>query len=357
MTYLAGQQHPKEDIKKYLDKIDTSSRFLLSLINDILDMSKTESNMMELNPEPYSPEEFASYIDAVIRPLTGEKDQQMIADVHIPEGFIPVFDKLRINQVVFNILSNAVKYTPQGGIISYSARGAMTGENSMHMHIEVSDSGIGMSREFQQRIFEPFTQEHAEDINQFSGTGLGMAITKGIIDAMGGTIEMESEEGKGTRFIIDMSVPAVTRDSIVTGGQKSVEDKAYEDSRLLGRKILLCEDQAINQEIARTLLENKGMIVDVASNGQEALDIFEKSEIGYYDDILMDIRMPIMNGYEATTAIRSLERADGATVAIIAMTADAFENDIKKCLDAGMNAHVAKPIEPDRLYSVIASTK
>jgi len=328
MTYLANSQEHSTEVGEYLDKIDTSSKYLLSLINDILDMSKAEKADVELYPEPYSPEDFAAYMDAVIKPLMDEKKQILSTDVQIPEGYIPEFDKLRINQVVFNLLSNAMKYTPEGGSILYYVKGKMLGDDKMQMHIEVSDNGIGISSAFQEHIFEPFTQEHEADFGTGSGTGLGMAITKNIIDLMGGTIAIESEEGRGSKFLIDLTVAAITREASNAEHFEAKEKQDNDSGKLAGKKILLCEDHPINQEIAIELLKNENMTVDLAENGQEGVDIFKNSDIGYYDAVLMDIRMPIMNGYEAAKAIRGIDRSDAQTVPIIAMTADAFEDDV-----------------------------
>lgn len=353
MTYLANEQNRSEEVGMYLSKIDTSSKFLLSLINDILDMSKMESEKIEFHPEPYPPEEFANYMNAVIRPLVEGKDQTLEYVVEDEAGYVPVIDKVHINQIVFNILSNAVKYTEPGGIIRYYVGMRMLDESKLHMHIEIADNGKGMSREFQEQIFEPFTRENPNDDVSSTGTGLGMAITKVLVDNMQGTISVESEKGTGSTFTIDFDFDAVSRDQIA--GEIKANDKSKNSTEILnGKSVLLCEDNLINQEIAKSLLKEKGMLVDVVDNGRLAVDAFALSQPGHYDVILMDIRMPVMNGYDASMAIRSLDRSDAGTVPIIAITADAFDDAVIKSREAGMNHHIAKPMDPDKLYALLA---
>jgi CheY-like chemotaxis protein len=335
-----------EKAKENLVKIDTSSRFLLSLINDVLDMSKAESGKIELHPEPYPVEEFANYVDSIIAPLCEERNQtflfepeEMLTDV------VPLLDKLRINQIIFNLLSNAVKYTPEGGTIRYRVVEKKLDENHMSMHMDIIDNGIGMSSEFQNVLFDPFTQENRHDVDEMRGSGLGLAITKRMVDAMDGRIDVDSEPGKGTTFHLDISVECVPSD-IAEEGRAAGNDMI---ENLDGRHILLCEDHPLNQEIATAILEEQQAIVTVADDGEAGIRAFLDSAIGYFDCILMDIHMPIMDGYEATRKIRALKRADAKSVPIIAMTADAFVDDIQECLDAGMNGHIAKPVDPNAL--------
>jgi len=355
MTYLARKEKDPDKIGDSLKKIDTSSQFLLGLINDILDMSKAESGGIELHPEPYPPEEFSAYMDAVIKPLIREKNQMIDFTLDIPRGFIPVMDKLRTNQIVFNILSNAVKFTPEGGEIRYTAKGRITSPWHMDMQIMISDSGVGMSEKFQKVLFDPFTQEGRNDISSGRGTGLGMAITKKLVDLMGGTILVDSVLGKGTTFTVNLPVNAVQ--DIRTAGQmpenRKVGKETSDLSVLNGKHVLLCEDHPLNQEIARAILEEKGMEVTIAEDGKEGTELFRKSLPGFYDVILMDVRMPVMDGYAATVSIRSMDRPDAGTVPIIAMTADAFSDDVQKCLSSGMNGHIAKPVDPDRMMQIL----
>ena len=350
MTYIANEQQNPPRTTDCLTKIDTSSKFLLNLINDVLDMSKAESGRIELHPEPYPVEEFTQYISAVVKPLCEEKNQKLITEVDIPDNCVPVMDKLRVNQIVFNLLSNAVKYSPEGEEIAYRAKSEITPDGRMSMCIKVSDNGIGMSRKFQKVLFDPFTQESRSDISESRGSGLGLAITKRLVELMGGSITVESEMGSGSTFTVNFECDYVAGESRDGGAKQPPEDSR---APFAGKHVLLCEDHPLNQEIAKALLEDKGMLVEIADDGQRGVSLFSCSAVGYYDAILMDIRMPIMDGYEATRQIRAQNRGDARTVPIIAMTADAFAADVQKCLDSGMNDHIAKPIEPENMYSVL----
>ena len=352
MTYIAREQDNPPRTADCLSKIDTSSKFLLGLINDVLDMSRVESNRIELNLEPYPIDEFKEYLDAVIRPLCLEKGQRFIFDENAAlSGLVPLADKLRTNQIIFNLLSNAVKYTPEGGTITYRVSGHVLGSGRVGIDHEISDTGIGMSREFQKILFEPFSQEGRDDNSEKRGTGLGLAIVKKLVDLMGGTISVKSDVGMGTSFVLHLEFDAVPAYQVVRSGPAKAADGGGADSALAGRHVLLCEDHPLNQEIIRTLLEQDGIIVEIAGNGKQGLERFAASPIRYYDAVLMDIRMPVMDGYEATREIRSLPRADSAAVPIIAMTADAFDDDVKRCLDSGMSGHLSKPIDPQLLHS------
>ncbi len=353
MTYLANEQKNPPKTADCLAKIGTSSDFLLGLINDILDMSKAESNRIELHPEPYTAAEFNAYIDAVIRPLCVEKNQNFSFSIHKIEGLSPCVDKLRFNQIFFNLLSNAVKYTPEGGTITAVLYSSLVPDGHLEILARVSDNGIGMSRDFQKVLFDPFTQEGRDDNSRRRGSGLGLAITKKMVDLMGGTITVKSSLGAGSTFEVKLHTDCAHDADIHPAKSGGAEPSAPD--LLNGRHILLCEDHPLNQEIAQALLAQKGMIVETAEDGQKGLDAFAGSAAGFYDAILMDIRMPVLDGYAAAKAIRALDRADAKLVPIIAMTADAFADDVQKCLAAGMNAHLAKPIEPGTLYSTLST--
>ena len=351
MTYLAKQQNSSDKVKEYLNKIDTSSKFLLGLVNDILDMSKIESGKIELHPEPYPAESFFDYVNAVIRPLCEEKGQHLILDVQPVTSVVPLIDVLRINQIFFNLFSNAVKYTPENGIITYKLRESLVGTDKVQLIGDVIDTGIGMSDELQKKAFDPFTQGERSDTSSSRGTGLGLSIVKSLIELMGGTVSVTSKLGKGSDFHLEAIFDCIpvneyknkSNDLISISNQISLD----------GKRVLLCEDHPLNQEIAKTLLENWKMIVRIADNGEIGVHEFEESNVEYYDVILMDVRMPVMDGIAATKAIRALEREDAQTVPILAMTADAFSEDVQKCLNAGMNGHVAKPIDPEKLYHTL----
>ena len=343
----AGQENPPQTAD-CLDKIDTSSKFLLGLVNDILDMTKAEHDRIVLHPEPYRIEDFRAYIRAVIEPLCQEKHQTLTFETSPIAGCTPVIDIMRINQIYFNLLSNAVKYTPEGGHIHVKVDETKLPGSRLHIHVTIRDNGIGMSQGFQQVLFEPFTQENRDDTSEMRGSGLGLAIVKKLIDAMGGTISVESELGRGTAFTFDIEYGCVDLVSIQPKPETPVD---Y--SRLAGLHVLLCEDHPLNQEIAAALLGEKGMIPQIAENGQRGVELFRRSAVGFYDVVLMDIRMPVLDGYAATRAIRALPRADAARVPILAMTADAFEEDKHKAEQAGMNGHISKPIRPDSMYRTI----
>jgi PAS domain S-box-containing protein len=353
MTYLAREQDNPAATADCLEKIDCSSKFLLGLINDILDMSRAESREFSLNPEPYPLGEFNGYLDAVIRPLCREKGQQFVLDERFSiVDRVPVADKLRCNQIIFNLLSNAVKYTPEGGTITYRIRGTRLDGGRVEIEHEISDTGIGISEEFQKVLFDPFTQENRNDVSETRGTGLGLAIVRKLVDRMGGTIRVQSALGRGTTFLVTLAFDTVPVSEAAAPAAETPGPGG--EPRLRERHVLLCEDHPLNQQITKTLLEQQGAFVEVAENGRAGLAKFAASPLRYYDIILMDIRMPVMDGYEAARAIRALPREDAAGIPILAMTADAFSGDVQKCLDAGMDGHVAKPISPRQLFGKMA---
>lgn len=468
-------------VQECLKKITLSSKHLLGLINDVLDMSKIESGKLSLNMDQVSLREIMDSIVNIVQPQVKEKRQKFdvfISDIEVENVLC---DSVRLNQVLLNFLSNAIKFTPEEGIIhvTLSEEPSPKGDDYIRVHLRVKDNGIGMSKEFQKNIFDSFVREDNSDVHKIEGTGLGMAITKYIVDAMGGTIEIQSESGKGSEFHVTLDLEKVivqeqdmilpewnmlvvdddeqlctsTVASLKTIGVKAewaldgstaiemaeehrreqndyhvilldwqmpemngietareirrrlgpeipilvisaydwsdIEEEAYaagvngfiskplfkstlfyglkpfaepyyqekeeqknETHIFQGVKILLAEDNDLNYEIAEELLSMQGLELERAENGKVCVEKFEQSEEGYYDAILMDIRMPVMTGYEAAEAIRSLERSD-ADIPIIAMTADAFSDDIQRCLDCGMNAHLAKPIDMQKVSQML----
>ena len=355
MTYLTQEMDIPQEAKNNLAKIDVSSKFLLSLINDVLDMAKAESGKIELHPEPYPVAEFRAYIDSVIKPLLERRNQTFTFEIAASvDNMIPLVDRLRINQVVFNLLSNASKYTPEGGKVIYRIQEKLLPNNRLHLHLDVIDNGIGMSKKFQKIVFEPFSQENRKFKTEMHGSGLGMAIVKKLMDAMHGTIMVKSSLGVGTAFSIDLDVDCVPVGTVKA--EQMTQAAGVDDSGtiLKGKHILLCEDHPLNQQIVRQLLVKKGMLIDIADDGQLGLEKFKSSSVAYYGVILMDIRMPVLDGYSATKAIRSLSRPDAGTVHIIGLSANAFREDIEKAKDSGMNDYLAKPIEPQKLYETLA---
>lgn len=346
LTNLAKQENDKEVIYKYLENIEHTSDFLLGLINDILDLNKIESGQFELQPQPYEYEEFVKEVDTVIGPLMRKKNIQFTFDREEDMPCILV-DKLRFNQIFFNLLSNASKFTKEGGCVEFIVRKVPEEDGFLGLLITVRDNGIGMSEEFQKNLFAPFVQESNEINDAGTGTGLGLPIVKRLLDAMGASIQVKSELGKGTEYKLKFRV------QVVSPPVKTRRGEVAEHS-LAGVKILLVEDNDMNILVAQKLLEHHGCQVFVAKNGAEAVKKFADAEAGFYDAILMDVRMPVMDGIEATKKIRNLGRLDSKTVPIIAMTADAFTEEKKRTLDAGMNEHLSKPIEPQKLFGALA---
>ena len=330
----------KEKLYECKEKVLTSLDYLLSLINDILDMSKVESNALVLEPKPFDLIETLNSIIAIIETSANEHNIQFIGGKslsYIPHRYF-IGSQEYLNRLLMNIASNAIKYNKENGSITLYCKEISSNENMALMQFVCSDTGLGMSEEFQKHAFEPFTCEGKATITGYSGTGLGLSIVKDIVDIMDGSIEMDSKENVGTTFVVTIPLQMDSNPKIkVQTNEKELN--------LSGKKALLVEDNEINLEIATIMLQDLGLIVTPAQNGKEALDIFEQSDTHTFDYIFMDVMMPVMDGLEATRRIRSLNREDAKTTPIIALSANAFEDDIKECLDAGMNAHVAKPID------------
>ncbi len=343
MTALAldNTDNP-EQVRDYLGKIALSSKHLLGLINDVLDISKIESGKMLLNLETVPLQEAVDSIVNIIQPQAAAKNQQFCVTLREILSENVRCDGVRLNQVLLNLLGNSVKFTPEQGAVELTVYQEALPEDASRVrtHFLVRDTGIGMSKEYQQVIFESFSREDNTRVRKTEGSGLGMAITKYIVDAMGGTISVHSEQGRGSEFHVafDLERAAAPAAQAADGGERTG------GVDLKGKRILLAEDNELNWEVARELLSILELELDWAENGEICAEKFRKSPVGYYDAILMDVRMPVMDGYEATAAIRGLERGDAA-VPIIAMTADAFSEDIQRCLACGMNDHLAKPID------------
>ncbi|WP_298030541.1 hybrid sensor histidine kinase/response regulator [uncultured Dysosmobacter sp.] len=481
MTAIASANiNDSQQVQNCLKKITLSSKHLLGLINDVLDMSKIESGKMTLNTELISLREIMDSIVSIVQPQVKAKNQRFNVFIYDISSENVRGDSVRLNQIMLNLLSNAIKFTPEGGSIELALHEEKSpkGDDRVRIRIRVKDTGIGMSEEFRKHIFESFTREDSKRVHKIEGTGLGMAITKYIVDAMGGEITVASQQGKGTEFqvvldleraeereedmilpdwtmlvvdddqqlcestvaslksigiraewtldgesavkmvtqhhkihndyhviLLDWKLPGMdgvktarelrrqlgddvpillmsaydwseieeeARDAGIsgflakplfrstlfygllpyTGGEEETEREKKPAADLSGRRLLVAEDNELNWEISRELLGSMGLELEWAENGQICLDMFQQSPSGYYDAILMDIRMPVMNGYEAADAIRALDRPD-AGLPIVAMTADAFSEDIQRCLEHGMNAHVAKPVDIKELAAVL----
>ena len=343
--------HYADDMKKqteYRAKIKGASHLLLELVNEILDMSKLESDEVVLEESPFNLSSISREVLVVIGQIATEQNIRIVWEKKEITHRDLIGSPGYVKRVMMNILSNAVKYNKENGCIYISCREIPSEQPGMTtMEFVCRDTGIGMTEEFQKYIFEPFAQEHTGSRTKFAGTGLGMPISKKLIEKMGGTITFESEESVGTTFVI--RVPF----RIDTDRSDRVETGEKQEASIRGMHILLAEDNELNMEIAEFMLQNEGAVVTKAWNGQEAVELFKKSRSGEFDVILMDIMMPVMNGYEATKMIRSLDREDAKEVPIIAMTANAFTEDRIRAKEAGMDEHVAKPVDGELLVKVI----
>ena len=342
-TLMKNELHQPEKLAEHLGKLETSGQLLLGIINNILDMSRIESGKTTLNVEKMNLPQQISQLDSIIRQQAGQRRQTFTVNTHLQHENV-LADPNRLNQVLMNILSNAVKYTPKGGNIRLEVEELPRNEHFARYRFVVQDDGIGMSEEFQKTLFEPFTREEKSGTNKVQGTGLGMAITKSIVDLMGGTIHVESTTGKGTRFEVVLEFPIDAEADTVQEAQVLPEEEETA-SPLSGMKFLCAEDNAINAEILELLLESKGAHCKIYPNGQEIVDAFASVKPGEYDMILMDVQMPVMDGLEATRRIRNGENPLGRIIPILAMTANAFLEDMQKSKEAGMDEHLSKPVD------------
>ena len=342
-TLMKNELHQPEKLAEHLDKLENSGQLLLGIINDILDMSRIESGKTTLNVEKMNLPQQISQLDSIIRQQAGQRRQTFTVNTHLQHENV-LADPNRLNRVLMNILSNAVKYTPTGGHIRFEVDELPRNEHYARYRFVVQDDGIGMSEAYQKTLFDPFTREERSGTNKVQGTGLGMAITKNIVDLMGGSINVESTTGKGTRFEVVLEFLVDTEADTVPEAQVLPEEEK-ETSPLSGMKFLCAEDNAINAEILEMLLEANGASCTICSNGQEIVDAFASVKPGEYDMILMDVQMPVMDGLEATRRIRSGENPLGRIIPILAMTANAFLEDMQKSREAGMDEHLSKPVD------------
>ena len=329
-------------------KIKKTSHLLLELINEVLDMSKLESDEVVLEDIPFNLNSIFEEILGVIEHMAAEQNIRIIWEEKEVTHWNLIGSPVHVKRILMNILSNAVKYNKENGYVYISCREIPSKQTAMPtLEFVCRDTGIGMTEAFQKRIFEPFAQEHAGSRTKFAGTGLGMPITKKLVEKMGGTISFESKEGTGTTFVIRIpfQIDADMKD------RNETEEKT--ETSIQGLHVLLTEDNELNMEIAEFVLQNEGAVVTKAWNGQKAVDIFRKNRPGEFDAILMDIMMPVMNGYEAAKMIRSLDREDAKVIPIIAMTANAFTEDKMRAKEAGMDEHIAKPVDGKLLVKVI----
>ena len=346
-----------DEVKNYLEKSVASAHHLLGIINDILDMSRIESGRMTVKNEEFLFDDALKQVNGIISEQCRDKG---LAYDHRKVGKIDKYyigDAMKLKQVLINILGNAVKFTPEGGTVSLVIEEKARFDKKAVVEFVISDTGIGMSKEFLPHIFEPFSQEESSPTGKYGSTGLGMSITKSIVELMNGTITVDSEKGKGTSFSVTITFGESEKKSIDNDiGMPALHDMSVLTAKtadLIGRRVLLAEDVSINAEIITMLLSMREMEVDLAENGQIAVDLFAAHEPGYYAAILMDMRMPVMGGLEATRCIRSMDKEDAKVIPIIALTANAFDEDVQRSIQAGLNAHLSKPVEPDTLYETL----
>ena len=345
MTHIALDNcaSPKA-VKEYLGKIDSSAKYLLSLLNDILDMSRIESGKLTISTKKTDLNNIIDNVENLMRPVAEKNKQSFVVERKIVCSQVEA-DSLRLNQVLINLLGNATKFTPEGGEISLNVFPVAEEEETVTYRFAVKDNGIGISEENITRVFNSFEQAEDDTARKFGGTGLGLAISYNLVSLMGGKLFVQSKEMVGSTFYFEVSFKKISEDA--AKANNAVGDLGATDFK--GKRVLLVEDNEINIEIAEVVLEGMGFIVEKAYNGKEGLDMFEASVPGYYDIILMDIRMPVMDGLEATRAIRVLARSDARLIPIVAMSANAFDEDMKKSIESGMNGHMAKPIDFDKL--------
>lgn len=351
----------KMQVKDYLDKIQSASKHLLNLINDILDMSRIESGKVQIEENEVSLMEVLNEVNNLIRPMAEEKSIKFQIQNEIVHNYV-YSDRLRLNQILINLLGNAVKFTPEGGEISLRVYQEMVAPAGYGVYIfKVEDNGIGIGKEFQDSIFKAFEREKNTENSGIQGTGLGLSITKNIVRMMGGKIDVQSELGQGAEFTVKVVFMLQDVDEDFVQSQEQMQNNGLEDDKedalqqelFAGKKLLLVEDNALNREIAKKLLMGRGFIVDEAVNGQEAVEKMKASHSNEYAVVLMDIQMPVLDGYEATKLIRDLDNRILAKVPIVAMTANAFGEERQKAFACGMNGYVTKPIEINVLFETL----
>ena len=356
-TALAKREDTSlEEMKDYLDKIDGSSRHLLALINDVLEMSRIENGKIDLEEEPCSLEKVMDELRDMFTTQMREKKINFTVTCDDLGERPAVCDRNRLNRVLLNLVSNAYKFTPEGGSVTVSLKKLDSpSEDFGNFELRIKDSGIGMTPEFAERVFDAFERERNSTVSGIEGTGLGMAITKSIIDLMGGTVNVITAPNEGTEFVIGLTFLLSDRkiEPSPAGSEQNSEEASPEAPDFSSMRLLLVDDVMVNREIAAKILRHFGFTVDTAENGKEAVDMVSASQAGYYSAVLMDIQMPVMDGHEATRRIRELSDKTLADIPIIAMTANAFSEDVQKAKEAGMNAHIAKPINMDVLKDTL----
>ena len=336
--------------KEYLGKIQSSSNLLLMIINQILEMARIESGTAVLQLKAEDIDALFHRVNTVFEEDIRKKNLQYHADLDVRHHYV-VCDQTKLQEIMLNIISNAIKYTPEGHSIHVKVHEAVSENPSRIRYIfSCEDTGIGMSEEYLPHVYEEFSRERTTTENKVPGTGLGLSIIKSMIELMGGSIQVESRQGIGTKFTVDLSFDIASKEEVY-GSQNIIKPSAIHTIK--GKRILLAEDNELNAEIVKTVLEDVGALITRVEDGQQAVELFEEKPAGTFDAILMDLMMPVMDGYTATKKIRSSERSDAKTIPIIAMTANAFQEDAEKCIAVGMNAHLAKPLDIEKVKTTI----
>lgn len=340
-----------EQIQDYLNKISVSGDHLLAIVNDVLEVSRIESGQTKLEELPCNIKNIVDEVEVIIQGQTQEKTQTFIVDTSKVKDYYIYCDRLRVKEVLVNLLGNAVKFTPEGGKIELRIiQNEPAPEGYANYEVHVKDNGCGMSPKFMEKMFQPFERERTSTVSGIQGTGLGLSIAKQFVDLMGGTIEVTSKENEGTEIIVRISPRLAQTEKDERTENTESEAKDYD---FRGKRILVVEDNELNREIVKAVLEETGFEVEEAENGAVAVDKIKTAGAIYYDVILMDIQMPVMDGYMATKKIRSLEDSDLANIPIIALSANAFAEDRKASTGAGMNGHLAKPVNVSELLEML----
>ena len=351
-TDLALNETDEEKRTQYLKKIRSSSNLLTDLVGDTLDVSRIISGKTKINPVPTTFNKVTESIAASVSEAARKKRVRF--SCRVQDGNLPIrVDQIKLQKTILNLLTNSVKFTSPGGQVSLEIEHLKERKNKCNFRICVTDTGVGMSEDFQKIMFEPFVQEHADPLHMGvqEGTGLGLTIVRNNVEQMGGFLEIQSQEGEGTR--ITAYLPVDVRSEELAGEASDLSAQRKDYSRLAGMHVLIAEDSDMNMEVVRSILTRKGVTSECVSDGQQAVDLFADSPAGTFQAIFMDLRMPGMNGYEATGRIRSMDREDARTIPIYALSADVYEEDINRAREAGMNGHIAKPILPDTLYDAL----
>jgi signal transduction histidine kinase/FixJ family two-component response regulator len=352
LTALLEEKNTDPDVRNDLDQMEAAGKYLLNLINDTLDVSRIENGKLELCPAVCEGREILVCILAMAEQSAKEKKIRLAVDASKLDCRTLYVDAGRVEQVLMNILGNALKFTPEGGNVNFTLASVCEKDGTVTDRFTIADDGIGIGAEYLPHLFEPFSQERHGTTSKFQGTGLGMSITKSIVEQMNGKISVESTPDKGTTFTILLPLPLATAAQIAAA--QAEKALPYDENVLRGAQVLLCEDHPLNAEIARRLLEKMGIGVTHAENGKQGVELFAQSPVGGYQAVLMDIRMPVMDGLEATRQLRALPRADAGTVPVIALSANAFSEDVERAKAAGINEYLSKPFEPEKLYATLA---